>query len=69
MVLVAAGLGVAMGLRHGDIAYLLVLIWALIGIAVRLHDTTPVLVAALGGATALALTAVLVARSRPAAQT
>lgn len=69
MVLVAAGLGVTMGLRHGDIAYLLVLIWALIGIAVRLHDTTPVLVAALGGATALALTAVLVARSRPAAQT
>ncbi len=53
MVLAATGLGLAMGLRRRDIAYQLVIVWALIGIAVRLHDTTPVLIAALGGAAAL----------------
>ncbi|MBV5242269.1 MULTISPECIES: tryptophan-rich sensory protein [Mycolicibacterium] len=64
MVLVATALGATMGLRHRDIAYLLVLIWALIGIAVRLHDTTPILIAALGGAAALAVVLALAARPR-----
>lgn len=64
MVLVATALGVAMGVRHRDIAYLVVLIWALVGIAVRLHETTAVLVASLAGAAALGVVLAMSARPR-----
>lgn len=55
MVAVATALGVVMSLRHNDIAYALVIIWALVGIAVRLSETTSVLTASLAGAALLAL--------------
>ncbi|MGV0714737.1 tryptophan-rich sensory protein [Mycolicibacterium sp. XJ662] len=58
MVAVAAALGVLMTLRHNDIAYALVIIWALIGIAVRLSDTAPILITSLVGAAVLALAVV-----------
>ncbi|MGV0835082.1 tryptophan-rich sensory protein [Mycolicibacterium thermoresistibile] len=65
MVLVAAALGLAMSILYADIAYVLVLIWALVGIAVELHDTTSILVAALAGATVLAVSlAITVPRHR-----
>ncbi|UXA18003.1 tryptophan-rich sensory protein [Mycobacterium sp. SMC-4] len=71
MVVAAAGLGVLMALRHSDITFILVLVWALVGIAVRLSETTPVLVAALAGAAVLVAAVVVVAlrrnRSEPAA--
>ncbi|MGE2690534.1 tryptophan-rich sensory protein [Mycolicibacterium pulveris] len=57
MIAVAAGLGLLMLLRHDDVAYALVIIWALIGIAVRLHETTPILIASLAGAGLVALAA------------
>ncbi|MGE2836189.1 tryptophan-rich sensory protein [Mycobacterium sp. SMC-4] len=60
MVLVATALGLVMSLRHSDIAYAAVLIWALVGIAVRLSDTTNVVAAALAGAAALVAAVVLV---------
>lgn len=69
MVAVAAALGVVMLLRHKDIAYALVLIWALAGIAVRLYDTTPILIASLVGAAILTVgtvgTWVVASRARP----
>jgi hypothetical protein len=40
MLVVAAGLAVAMSVRHGDVAYVAVIVWALIGIAVK-HAGTP----------------------------
>lgn len=64
MVAVAAALGLVMILRHRDIAYALVLIWALIGIAVRLRETPSVLIAALIGAAALGVSVLLAARRR-----
>lgn len=62
MALVAAALGVLMLLRHNniaypDIAYALVIVWALVGVAVRLSDTTSVFVASLVGAAAVAIAA------------
>ncbi|MGV0791394.1 TspO/MBR family protein [Mycolicibacterium sp. XJ1819] len=62
MVAAAAVLGLLMTLRHRDIAYALVLIWALIGIAVRLADTTSILVTALAGAAVLAVAAAFAGR-------
>ncbi|WNG87502.1 TspO/MBR family protein [Mycobacterium sp. ITM-2016-00317] len=65
MVVVATVLGLTMSVVHRDIAYAAVLIWALIGIAVRLSDTTPILVTALAGAAALAVSVLVVsARNR-----
>lgn len=64
MVVVAAALGVTMLVRFRDVAYALVLIWALTGIAVRLHETTPILIASLGGAAVLAAMLALSARPR-----
>lgn len=64
MVAVAAALGLAMIARHRDIAYGLVIIWALIGIAVRLHDTTSILIAALVGAAAVGIAVAVSARFR-----
>lgn len=61
MVLVAAALGLTVTFLHRDIAYALVLVWALIGIAVRLHETTAILVVALAGAAALALSVLVIA--------
>jgi len=40
MLLVAAGIGVLMGLRRRDAAFLLVLVWAFVGIALK-HAATP----------------------------
>ena len=40
MLLVAAGIGVLMGLRRRDAAFLLVLVWAFVGIALK-HAGTP----------------------------
>ncbi|KUI22166.1 hypothetical protein AU193_18020 [Mycobacterium sp. GA-1285] len=62
MVAVAAALGLAMILRHRDMAYGLVIIWALIGIAVRLHDTTSVLIASLAGAAVVGISLILSAQ-------
>ncbi len=62
MVVVAAALGVVMNLRHRDIAYGLVIIWALIGVAVRLSETTPVLIASLAGAAAVGIAVAMSAR-------
>ncbi|MCV7282159.1 tryptophan-rich sensory protein [Mycolicibacterium flavescens] len=59
MILVAAALGVVMTLRHKDLAYALVIIWALVGIAVRLNETTSVLVASLAGAAVVAVAQLL----------
>lgn len=42
MLLVSAGIGVLMGLRHRDAAYLLVLVWAYVGIALKHADTSSV---------------------------
>ncbi|GAT12572.1 tryptophan-rich sensory protein [Mycolicibacterium novocastrense] len=69
MVAVAAALGLVMNLRHRDIAYGLVIIWALIGIAVRLSDTTSVLIASLTGAAVVGISVLISAqqlRSRTA---
>jgi translocator protein len=46
MLLVAAALGVAMLLRHRDVAYVLVLVWAFVGITVKQWPTASVAVAA-----------------------
>ncbi|KUI33548.1 hypothetical protein AU195_00555 [Mycobacterium sp. IS-1496] len=62
MVLVAAALGLTMTFLQRDIAYALVLIWALIGIAVRLHETTSILIVSLAGAAALAVSLLVVMR-------
>lgn len=62
MVVVATALGLTMSLRYGDIAYVAVLVWALIGIAARLSDTTAILVASLVGAAVLALSLLVTAR-------
>lgn len=64
MVLVASALGLVMALRHNDIAFAAVLIWALIGIAVRLSETTNVMGAALAGAAALVVAVIVVALRR-----
>ncbi|MBN1259188.1 MAG: tryptophan-rich sensory protein [Anaerolineae bacterium] len=40
MLVVAAGISIAMSLRHGNIAYVLVFVWAYVGIAVK-HWATP----------------------------
>ncbi|MGE2721741.1 tryptophan-rich sensory protein [Mycolicibacterium celeriflavum] len=55
MIAVAAALGVVMNVLHRDIAYGLVIVWALIGIAVRLHETTSILIASLAGAVVVAI--------------
>ncbi|BBX19562.1 tryptophan-rich sensory protein [Mycolicibacterium duvalii] len=60
MVIVAAALGLLMVLRHSDIAFGLVLVWALVGIAVRLSETTSVLIAALSGASALTVAVIVI---------
>lgn len=64
MVAVAGALGLVMCLRHRDIAYALVLVWALVGIAVRLHETTSVLIAASAAAAVLGLAVHVTARRR-----
>ncbi|WP_326548606.1 tryptophan-rich sensory protein [Mycolicibacterium sp. ND9-15] len=64
MLVVAAALGLVMSLRHHDVAFALVLIWALIGIAVRLHETTSILIASLIGAVAVGIAIPLSARLR-----
>lgn len=64
MIAVAAALGVVMNLLHRDVAYGLVIIWALVGIAVRLHDTTSVLIASLVGAAVVAVAVAASARLR-----
>jgi hypothetical protein len=69
VILVAAALGVTMVLRHGDAAYAAVVVWALVAVAVRLGDTTSILVAALGGAAVVALSLLLRVRRNPARPT
>lgn len=64
MVAVAAALGLVMSLRHRDVAFALVIIWALIGIAVRLHETTSILIASLVGAVVLAVSLLATAQRR-----
>ena len=55
MIAVATVLGLAMAFLHADAAYVAVVIWALVAVAVRLSDTTSILVAALLGAVVLGL--------------
>jgi hypothetical protein len=54
VIMLAAGVGIAAGmaLRRGDVAYLLVIVWAFAGIAVK-HAGTPVVTVAAWTATAL----------------
>ncbi len=67
MIVAATALGLTMSILYADVAYVAVLVWALIGIAVRLNDTAPGLAAALAGAVALAASlAVTVPRRRAA---
>jgi len=48
IVMLAAGVGIAsaMGLTRGDVAYMLVIVWAFVGIAVKHAATPPVAIAA-----------------------
>lgn len=62
MMVAAAALGLTMLYRHRDVAYATVLIWALVGIAVRLHETTPILVVSLACAAALGVCLLVVTR-------
>jgi translocator protein len=57
MLLVAAALAVAMLLRHRDVAYVLVIIWAFVGITVKQWHAAPVAVTA--AVLAIGLVAVL----------
>lgn len=57
MLVVATLLGLTMTVRYADVAYALVLIWALIGIAVRLSQSAPILLTALAGAVVLVVAA------------
>lgn len=51
MIVVATALGLVMSFLYADAAYVAVIAWALIAVAVRLSETTSILVAALAGAT------------------
>lgn len=62
MIAVAAALGVVMNLLHRDIAYALVIVWALIGIAVRLNETPSILIASLAGAVMVGVSMAITAR-------
>ncbi|WP_231645480.1 TspO/MBR family protein [Mycolicibacterium mengxianglii] len=55
MVVVATALGLTMSVVFADIAYVAVVVWALIAVAVRLSDTTSILITALVGAAVLVL--------------
>lgn len=59
MVVVATALGLTMSARFADVAYVAVLVWALVAVAVRLNETTSVFVAALVGAAILVLSLVI----------
>jgi hypothetical protein len=52
MLLVGVGLASAISFTRGDVAYMLVIIWAFVGIAVK-HGDTPVVAIAAGVATGL----------------
>jgi benzodiazapine receptor len=54
MLVAAVGIASAVSLTRGDVAYMLVIVWALAGIAVK-HADTPVVATAAWVATALAL--------------
>ncbi len=54
MIIVAAALGLAMILTRNEVAYPLVIIWSLVGIAVARSDTTLLVTTAGGGALLLA---------------
>ncbi|CAJ1585441.1 tryptophan-rich sensory protein [[Mycobacterium] wendilense] len=64
MIVVATALGLVMSFMYADAAYVAVLVWALVAVAVRLSDTTSVFVAALAGAVVLAGVAVVNALRR-----
>lgn len=64
MIVVTTVLGLTMSQRHGDVAYVAVLVWALVAVAVRLHATTPILVVTLAGAAVLTLSLLFTARRR-----
>ena len=65
MIAVAALLGLAMRRRENDLAYGLVLIWALAGIAVKQADIFPVALAAWGAVGVLAAGAVVIPLLKP----
>ncbi|HUF39519.1 MAG TPA: tryptophan-rich sensory protein [Anaerolineales bacterium] len=69
MIAVAVLLGLLMRHRENDLAYGLVLIWALVGIAVEQADVLPVSYAAWGAVAVLAVGSVLIplSRGKPAA--
>jgi hypothetical protein len=70
MLIVATIVAILMGVRHGDIAYILVIVWAFAGIAVKHSDTLVVSITA-GVMAALALLSLVIgvprARERMAA--
>jgi benzodiazapine receptor len=61
MYLVALGLAVLVALRRRDIAYLLVLAWAFVGIAVNYSDMAGVVISSITAALVVAVLAVLIA--------
>lgn len=67
LVAVAAGLGLALLLRHRDLVYSGVLVWALVGILLKQSDSTPIVAASALAVAALAAGAV-VAVIRPFAR-
>jgi hypothetical protein len=64
LLIVAAGLGVAMAWRRHDIAYLLVLVWSFAGIGVKQSDTLSVAITAWIMAILMALMVVYVLATR-----
>jgi hypothetical protein len=68
MVVAATVLGLTMSALFADVAYVAVLVWALVAVAVRLNETTSIFVAALVGAVALVLSLVVTVARRRGAQ-
>ncbi len=65
MLIIGAGIATTMGLTRGDAAYMLVIIWAFVGIAVK-HTSAPVVTTAAWASAAFVLLAIaaIVARRR-----
>lgn len=63
MLIIGAGIATAMGLTRGDAAYMLVIIWAFVGIAVK-HASAPVVAIAAWASAALVVLALATRRRR-----
>ncbi len=63
MLIIGAGIAMAMGLTRGDAAYMLVIIWAFVGIAVK-HASAPVVAIAAWASAALVVLAMAAMAAR-----